>query len=177
MFFTKTIDEITAEITRTAEHYHRAADAWEAVKIKKTKAGKEFANLGAALVGCRRVNEYGFDRLRVSFRGYDKIYDDDCIDIFGYTDTLAEDDPRREELGLRSGCIRVQYTLTPEEIRDRIAAVIANYRRQAAEHETLLSGAAGAIKRYREQVEAAEAQLRAQFPGHAWIAYEVSRTR
>lgn len=177
MYYAKTINEITEEITRTAEHYTRAAEAWEAVEIKKTKSGAEFKNLGAALDGCRRVDEYGFDRLSVVFRGYEKMYDNDTIDIFGYVDELPADDPRRAELPLRSGCIRTQYTLTPDEIRTRIAATVKNYRRIAAENESFLPGVAEAAKEYREAVEAAETTLRARFPGKTWIAYEIARTR
>ena len=49
MFFAKTIDEITAEITCTAEHYHRAANAWEAVQIKKRRPAKSLRTLAPRL--------------------------------------------------------------------------------------------------------------------------------
>lgn len=176
MYWKESVDNLVSEMMNDAEHYFRAAAAWKAVEIRRTKSGTEFKNLSSALVNCRRINEYGFDRIRVNFRGYRSYYDGDCIDIYGYIDELPENDPRRENTPLAIGGLRTHYILTPDEIRERISLRIDTYTRRANEILALIPGAGEAIKTFRESVENAEETLRSYFPGKAYYAYNAAKT-
>ena len=161
------IDEIESSLKKDLDHYRKAAAALSAVEIGKTKSGREYANLTNAIKNARRVNEYGFDRLRVVFPSLVGPYDDATIDLYGYQDELPEEDPRR--VAPVVGYVRQKYTLTAEECRERIRENIERYTRRAEELTTVR----GYITAFRTAVAAEEELQKAG----AHIAYMAKATR
>ena len=166
------IDEIESSLKKDLDHYRKAAAALSAVEIGKTKSGREYANLTNAIKNARRVNEYGFDRLRVVFPSLAGPYDDATIDLYGYQDELPEEDPRR--VAPVVGYVRQKYTLTAEEVRERIRENIERYTRRAEETEKELTMVRGYITAFRTAVAAAEEELQ---KAGAHIAYMAKATR
>lgn len=158
MYYKNTLDGIRAELERRAILHEKAAEAWSKAEVAKKKNGEEFAEIGRAFRGCKRYAEFGFDRIHVVFSTPSKMYESDDIDIFGYCDTLPDDDPRKVK---NSGCWRTKYTLTAEEIRKAIADKIDWHRKTAADYREQIKVYREAAKEYREAVEEAEAKLKA----------------
>lgn len=171
MYFKMTIDEVINRLTENAEHHERAAAAWEKVVVAKKKNGDEFADLGRAITGARKFQEYGFDRIGVTFRGYSKMYDDDYIDIFGYCDELPDDDPRKV---CTHSFLRDKYIINADELRARIADRIALDRKYAKEYRDQLKNARDAVKEFRDAVEKAEAKLEREC-GKMTLWYAIER--
>lgn len=156
MYYKMTIDEVIARLTENAEHHERAAAAWRAVEVCKKKDGKEFSDIGRAIKGARKYQEYGFDRVRVDFRGYRRMYDDDYIDIYGYCDELPDGDPRKVNT---HSFLRDKYIINADELRARISAHIEREEGYAKEYRDALVNAREAVKEFRETIEKAEEKL------------------
>ncbi len=159
MYFKMTLDEIRADLEDLIDWNERAAQAWKNAKINKTKTGAEFAQLGRAVENCKIINEYGFERVMVSFTTKRRMYEHDAIDIYGYLDELPADDPRRAGRSTVSGCCRAKYIKSADEICEAIKKRIERCEKAAADYADQLAKAAEATKAYREAVEAAEKAL------------------
>ena len=170
MYYKNSLSQIESDIEATAKWYENAARAWEAVEVARKKDGKEFADIGRALRGCKRINEYGFDRAIVYFSAA-RMYEHDTVDLYGYCDELPNGDPRK----VPNGILRTRYTLTAEELRARISAKIEQCQKYAEEYREMQKVAAKATKEFREAVEEAEKRLDAYGFTHLSFAVKACR--
>lgn len=181
MYFKNNFDDVIKNLEYWKDFYKNARDAWRKVEITKTKSGKEFENLSRALVNAYKIQEYGFDRIKIFFYGA-RARESDIIDIYGYVDELPKDDPRRE-LGERNGYWRTHYILTPDEIRAKIEQTIELYGEKVKNYETQIKKARKAFDKFRNAIDKAEKEL-ANFvdsdsdkPGHCSLYYRITETK
>lgn len=162
MYWKYDLDEIEKSLKKDIEHYRKAAEAFSAVVIAKKKNGEEFANLTNAIKNARRVNEYGFDQLRICYKSDYTGYRTDTIDLYGYQDELPDDDPRK--VAPVVGYVRQHYTLSADEVRAALRVKIEKYNHLADDAEKELSVIRGYLTAFRETVAAAENELRKGCP-------------
>ena len=180
MYFKNNLEQVIANLEYWKIFYQNARDAWRKVEITKTKSGEEFKNLSRALVNAYSIQEYGFERIAVKFRGT-RVYESDTIDIYGYVDELPKDDARRT-LGERNGYIRTHYILTPDEIRAKIERTIEIYGERVKSYETQIKKARKAFEKFRNAIDKAEKELsdyvdsEIDRPGHCSLYYRITET-
>lgn len=157
MYYKHTLSEIAAELEYRREYAEKAMNAFKAVTIEKTKSGKEFENLTRALKGCKKIQEFGFDRIAVYFSTSRKMYEYYTIDIYGYLDELPDTDPRKAAY-IRQ-VIRQKYIFTADEIRARIEKEVNILSARVADYDRQIEKATAAAKKYRAAIEQAEKEL------------------
>lgn len=154
LYFKNDLQDVLAELKKDKEYHEAAAKAWAAVEIVKTKTGAEYANIVRAIknASAPSANE-ATPNMTVYFRTNLGGYQSDSLHMFGYRNTLPEDDPRR------SSKYGYTYWLTPDEMRERIADHIKwnNAKAEAAAVE--LTKAEKAYNDFHAAIQAAQDAL------------------
>lgn len=130
----RTIDDIINEKRDYIADYEAKIAAWGNVTIKTKKDGGEFKELSNRCIGGAKMHVKGYtsgEEISVYYTGK-RAYMEDSINCYGFCDELPDSDERKVP---NNGWARTQYTLTPAEMREAIAARIELYKGYKARSE------------------------------------------
>ena len=134
----RTIDDIINEKRDYIADYEAKIAAWGNVTIKTKKDGGEFKELSNRCIDGAKMHGKGYtsgEEISVYYTGR-RAYMDDSIDCYGFCDELPDSDSRKMP---NERYRRVQYALTPAEMREAIATRIELYKGYKARNERELA--------------------------------------
>lgn len=158
----QTLHEITTILEEYKHETIAKIETWKQVKIKKTKLGEEFKNLGQALEWAKLGSYYPVEDTHHPYLTirHNYKYGTDHLQAFYYVDELPEDKRDRKVI-YKDGWSRPTSPMTAEELRQAIADHIKGLEEHLKDLDKQLAMAECMFTEYRKAIEEAEKHIEA----------------
>lgn len=178
-FKNSTEQEAKSELLQSLDYHEKAAEAWRAVEILKTKSGAEYKNIRQAVKGATIEGEAIFPRLQVSFRAKNErggdSYFEDWAECYFDVRELAADDKR--ERFPKVPYLKETAPKTVDEMRAAILERRQYHEAKAEEVRKWLDILPQVFSKYRQAIQNAEDELAAAVGRYNTIYWAITNTK